>query len=224
MKVFAINGSPRKNRNTAQMLQSALDGVKSVFPDAETEMIQLYDLNFTGCRSCLCCKLKDERFHGVKCFWQDELTPILDELAKCDGIIIGTPIYLNLVSAGTHAFWERLVYPYSTYEIGYKTTTPKRMPVAMIYTMNWPEEKGKEVYATAFKGMEAILGNVFTPPEVLNVYNTYQFDDYSKYNCEKFSEPEKRKYRDEHFDIDLQNAFDLGVRLMERRKEQMENE
>jgi multimeric flavodoxin WrbA len=31
MKVYAINGSPRKNKNTATLLQKALDGVKEPF-------------------------------------------------------------------------------------------------------------------------------------------------------------------------------------------------
>ena len=39
MKFFAVNGSPRKNCNTAQLLDKSLEGVKSVFSDAETERI-----------------------------------------------------------------------------------------------------------------------------------------------------------------------------------------
>jgi multimeric flavodoxin WrbA len=40
MKVIAINGSPRKNKNTATMLQNTLDGAAS--QGAETEMFHLY--------------------------------------------------------------------------------------------------------------------------------------------------------------------------------------
>ena len=46
-KVIAINGSPRKNWNTAIMLQSALEGAKA--NGAETELINLYDYEFKGC-------------------------------------------------------------------------------------------------------------------------------------------------------------------------------
>ncbi|XWX63056.1 flavodoxin family protein [Desulfitobacterium sp. AusDCA] len=48
MKVIAINGSPRKNKNTATLLNKALEG-------AETELIHLYDLNYKGCVSCFAC-------------------------------------------------------------------------------------------------------------------------------------------------------------------------
>ena len=56
-KVIAINMSPRKNWNTAKLLKSAVEGAKSV--GAEVEYIDLYDLKFTGCRSCMLCKRKN---------------------------------------------------------------------------------------------------------------------------------------------------------------------
>ena len=56
MKVIAFNGSPRKNWNTAMLLEKALEGAKS--EGAETELIHLYDLNYNGCISCFACKTK----------------------------------------------------------------------------------------------------------------------------------------------------------------------
>jgi len=51
MKVIAFNGSPRKTKwNTVTLLENALEGAKSV--GAETELVQLYDLSFSGCISC----------------------------------------------------------------------------------------------------------------------------------------------------------------------------
>ena len=50
--------------------------------------------------------------------------------------------------------------------------------------------------------------------ETLYVCNTYQFNDYSRYAMTMFNEEAKRKYRDEHFPIDLQNAYELGQRLV----------
>ena len=46
MKTIILNGSPRKDWNTAQALQSARKGAESV--GAETEYIDLYDLTYTG--------------------------------------------------------------------------------------------------------------------------------------------------------------------------------
>ena len=77
-KVYAINGSPRKNWNTATLLKHALEGAAS--QGAETELIHLYDLNFKGCTSCFSCKLKDGESFG-KCAMKDGLTPVLEKLA-----------------------------------------------------------------------------------------------------------------------------------------------
>ena len=67
MKTIILNGSPRKNWNTTQLLKEAQKGALSA--GTEVEYIDLYDLNYNGCRSCLACKrrilfywrYKDER-------------------------------------------------------------------------------------------------------------------------------------------------------------------
>jgi multimeric flavodoxin WrbA len=56
MKAIFINGSPRKNKNTAQMLEAAMKGAQEA--GAEVEMIHLYGLNYKGCMSCFLYKRK----------------------------------------------------------------------------------------------------------------------------------------------------------------------
>ena len=56
MKAIVLNASPRKNWNTAQLLKAAQKGAEDA--GAETEYIDLYDLSFTGCRSCLLASAK----------------------------------------------------------------------------------------------------------------------------------------------------------------------
>ena len=68
-KIIAINGSPRRNGNTAELLQHALRGAADA--GAETELVHLYSLKFTGCLSCFYCKRKDVA-HGV-CALKDDL-------------------------------------------------------------------------------------------------------------------------------------------------------
>ena len=91
MKLMAFNGSPRKaNWNTVTLLKKALEG--AAFVGAETELIQLYGLNFSGCLSCFSCKKISRQENGV-CAVQDDLTPVLDRVRTADGLIIGTPVY-----------------------------------------------------------------------------------------------------------------------------------
>lgn len=96
-KIFAINGSPRKNKNTAQLLQEALRGVKD--KGAEVKLVNLYDLNFHGCYSCFACKRLGSSAFG-KCIHKDDLQPILKEIhEEADALIMGMPIYFGHLAA-----------------------------------------------------------------------------------------------------------------------------
>jgi multimeric flavodoxin WrbA len=92
MKVMAFNGSPRKKKwNTVTFLNNVLQGAQST--GAESELVQLYDLKFSGCISCFSCKRKSRRKDGV-CSVQDDLTPVLDRVKEADALIIGTPVIM----------------------------------------------------------------------------------------------------------------------------------
>ncbi len=63
MKAIFINGSPRKNMNTAKMPNEAMQGAESA--GSEAELINLYSINFLGCKSCFACKIKNSKTIGV---------------------------------------------------------------------------------------------------------------------------------------------------------------
>lgn len=107
-KIIAINGSPRKNWNTAILLQSALEGAKA--NGAETELINLYDYEFKGCVSCLVCKRKDSTANGL-CAYKDALTSILEKCKAADAVILGSPIYFGDVTSMMRSFLERFLFP-----------------------------------------------------------------------------------------------------------------
>ena len=79
MKAIFLNGSPRKNWNTHKMLLEAERGAKEV--GAETELIHLFDLSFTDCKSCFACKLRGNKTNGI-CAIRDELRPVTSEVAS----------------------------------------------------------------------------------------------------------------------------------------------
>ena len=216
MKVYAINGSPRRNRNTAKMLDKVLEGVKAEFPDAEVERINLFDLKFTSCKSCFACKRKDERFKAT-CALKDDLAPVLQKIKEADGLVIGSPIYYRTITGQLHSFYERLFFPYMQYKEGYPTLVEKKMPTACIYTMNVDEKTMiEDGYRENMELWENFLEAYFKKPLIAFAFNTYQFDDYSKYICETFSEAEKGAYRDAQFPKDLENAFELGRKLLKQ--------
>ena len=75
LKAVFVNGSPRKKWNTAQMLESAMKGAQEA--GAEVELINLYDIDFKGCKSCFACKIKNSKTNGV-CALKDDLRPVLE--------------------------------------------------------------------------------------------------------------------------------------------------
>ena len=50
-------------------------------------------------------------------------------------------------------------------------------------------------------------------PDRLFVYNTYQVKNYDRYELAGFSEEAKRAYREQHWEEDLQKAYDAGRRM-----------
>ena len=106
MKIIAINGSSRINGNTAELLSHALRGAAE--GGAETELIHLRPLNYRGCASCFYCKDKKNP-HGI-CAMRDDLSPVLEAIKECDGLILGSPIYYGGMSSNLLAFLERFLY------------------------------------------------------------------------------------------------------------------
>jgi multimeric flavodoxin WrbA len=211
VKILAFNGSPRKQWNTATLLGKALEGAAS--QGAETDLVHLYDLSYTGCKSCFACKTRDGKSHG-RCAAQDDLTPVLRKVEDADAIILGSPIYFGTVSGMTKSFMERLAFPYLTYTDPPQSLFPGKIRTAVIYTMNVSEAQMKEYgYGAHIALNERVLRTVFGASEWLCSCDTYQFEDYSKMVAPRFDAEKKAKRRAEIFPEDCQKAFALGARI-----------
>ncbi|ATB70048.1 iron-sulfur flavoprotein [Sulfurospirillum diekertiae] len=212
MKIVAINGSPRKNANTATLLKHALKGAEK--QGAQTELVHLYDLNYKGCVSCFACKLIGGKSYG-KCAHKDELKPLLEKLRDVDAILLGSPIYFGNITGMMRSFIERLAFQYTLYDANYSSLFPRKIPIGLMYTMNLDEKRMREWgYVEALQGLEKRLGSIFGSSEALYVTDTYQFKDYSKYEVTAFSEELKAKRRKEVFPQDCEKAFDMGERFV----------
>lgn len=209
-RIVIIDGGPRVNFNTASMLQKFAEGACSVSSEIDVNMVRLYSLAYKGCWSCMVCKLKDKASNVCK--FKDALTPVLEDIAEADGLVLGSPIYFGDVTGQMRAFLERLAFPWLSYN-DYSLTAPKKIPVVLVETMNGtPERNNSQGYGS----MEYCIATALGEPERLVAYNTYQVKNYDRFELAGFSEEAKRKYRDEHWEADLQRAFDAGKRMAER--------
>lgn len=210
MNTVIINGSPRKDGNTARMCESFANGIRLRYPDVEIAMVHLYDYSFLGCRSCFACKLKGGKSYG-QCCVQDELTSVLQLAAKADCLVLASPIYLMDITGVMKSFLERLCFPFGSYEPGYRSLAPKKMRTVTIYTMNCVPESAPKA---TMDNIDRFIGHIFTSPERVCAYNTYQFRNYSKYVVEVFSETEKADYRSKVFPEELAAARRLGYLMV----------
>ena len=220
MKAIFYNASPRKNFNTARLLESAMKGATDA--GAECEFVNLIDHEFTGCRSCFACKIKNSKTNGV-CAIRDSIRPLLESAKEADVLVFGSPVYYGYPTGQLRSFIERILFPLDTYmvdESGERVKFEhKPIQTGLIYTMNCPEwlmEKVNYPTLLGFTGEE--IGRLCGYNEVLYSCDTYQFNDYSHYDCNMFPEEKKREQREKQFPIDMQKAYDLGKRLVERVK------
>lgn len=212
MKAIAINGSPRKGWNTEALLKEALRGASSM--GAETKLVQLYDLKYTGCRSCFGCKRKGQE--NCHCVIKDELSSVLEEILDADVLFIGTPIYFGDMTGQMVSFFERLGFPLLSYDGPNKKLFEGKINTAMFYTMNATETYYKESMKQGLQFRTDLLKLLGGTVEVYAACDTYQFSDYAKFHAGIFDENHKRKVHEEQFPKDLQAAFEIGCRLATR--------
>ena len=207
MKTIILNGSPRKSWNTAQLLQKARRG--AVDAGQAVEYFDLYDLNFTGCRSCLACKRKDIP-DPCKCYWQDGLTSLLEQVRKADRLILGSPIYYGEPTGVLRCFLERLVFPVMSYN-DYSSIYPGHTDVDIFLTMNVGSEQYRQQYEAKFQDYFQPLHFLNGVTRIIPVCDTLQAEDYGRYNMAGFSEAHKKMMRETQFPADLTQAYQIGA-------------
>jgi NAD(P)H-dependent FMN reductase len=205
-KVVAVNGSPRSGWNTDMLINEAVKGAES--KGATVQKFDLYKLeSYTGCISCFGCKRKA---HEGECMAKDGLKPVLDSIREADGLILGAPNYFSDLSAQFKTFYERLVFPYLTYNKEHPCCNTRRIPVLLIMTSNAPSDLYKDLLEKYRSTLDTFIG----PTQVLSVGETLQVKDYSKFDWTFFDAAQRVERREKVFPGELKTAFELGSNLL----------
>ncbi|MDP8243064.1 MAG: flavodoxin family protein [Candidatus Hinthialibacter antarcticus] len=102
MKVIAINGSARKDGNTAILVNYVLRELESEGIDGE--MIQLSGRAIRGCMACYqCFEKKDQRCSNKS----DIVNECIEKIIEADGVILASPTYFSDVTAELKALIDR---------------------------------------------------------------------------------------------------------------------
>lgn len=102
MKVLMINGSPRKNGNTA----AALDEMKQVF-DAEGIEVEIVEIGTSAIHGCIACGTCSKK--GF-CVFDDAVNETAKKLESADGLVVATPVYYASANGSLISFLDRLFY------------------------------------------------------------------------------------------------------------------
>lgn len=84
MKTLIFNGSPRKNGDTAALM-NVLTGELS----GECKVVECYRADISPCVDCRACRTQN------RCAIDDEMQEIYAYIADCDNVVIASPIYYN---------------------------------------------------------------------------------------------------------------------------------
>lgn len=88
MQICILNGSPRLNGNTAELLKPFLEELQQ--GDASLENFTLIQMNVASCKGCYHCQdIQGE--YG--CYQMDDMQTIAKSIQKSDLIVLATPIY-----------------------------------------------------------------------------------------------------------------------------------
>ena len=100
MKILAVNGSPRAQGNTAQMLQTVLAVCETA--GHETVTYQAGGGEVHGCRGCGGCGI-----HKGLCAVSDWVNELYPEMAAADAILLGSPTYFGDLTPEMKAVIDR---------------------------------------------------------------------------------------------------------------------
>ena len=155
MLVLGIVGSPRKNGNSAFLLQQVFTRLQN---DFETETIFLSDHDIRPCDGCHYCE------QDGCCRIDDDMPALYRKLENAGAVILSTPSYMGGVSSRMRAFMER-TWPLRkgrmTGKIGaYVVTGRRRIGVATVAVQEYFSRLG-------MINVPGVLGYAFEPGEVI---------------------------------------------------------
>ena len=163
MKVLILNGSPRKQRSvTGKLLASIADGLKD--GGAAIREFNLCSMKISPCSACFSCM---HRTPG-ECAIRDDMEEIYSHLKTADILVVGTPVYVDGMSAQTKAVMDRSIaclQPFLTKDHSGRIRHPFnwRMPARfmLVSTSGFPEV---ETFGPLIAGFRAGAANFGAEP------------------------------------------------------------
>jgi len=142
VQVYVLEGSPRKNGNTAALLQPFCEELRA--GGADVERVFLHDKEIRPCVACRQCQ-QDWTVFG--CPQQDELQEIFHKLLAADLIVIATPIYSWYCTPPVKTLLDRMMYGMNKfYGESRGPSLWEGKAVALLMSCGYRPEKGSDLF------------------------------------------------------------------------------
>jgi len=99
-EIIAIISSPRTGCNSETVSRAIAEGAEE--NGNNVRFVHLKDLDLNPCEACNYCKSHD------RCIRKDGIAELIDDIRKCDGLILSSPLYFGQVCAQYRVFEDRL--------------------------------------------------------------------------------------------------------------------
>jgi multimeric flavodoxin WrbA len=101
MKIIGINASPKGEKSqTRRLVVAALEGARQT--GADITFMDICSLEINYCTACGSCYAKGE------CINDDDFPVLLEKMLAADGIVLGSPNYINSVTGQLKTMFDRM--------------------------------------------------------------------------------------------------------------------
>ncbi|MCL1972744.1 MAG: flavodoxin family protein [Endomicrobia bacterium] len=152
MKIIGFIASPRKEGNTAWVVNKILEGAKE--HGSETQVRHSCKLDIKPCQGCLCCHSGD---HDHECIINDDMQKLYDEIEHADAIVLGSPVYMGQMSAQAKIFTDRLFAQISPRFSPYFKENAAKKKLLLAFTQGNPDAGMFQAYFDYTKKMFQLL-------------------------------------------------------------------
>ncbi len=149
MKVIILQGSARKEGNTAKVLGWVEKELTNM--GHEVDSVYLHSKNLKGCMGCGKCKEKTDK---IGCVQKDDMPDILEQMINSKLVIFSSPLYFWGVSAQLKAVIDRTYSLYTNANLPNHASLVDGQRQALITTGAGPYENNAEGMVTAFGRMQ----------------------------------------------------------------------
>lgn len=131
-KIIILNGSPRKNGNTAALIEAFTQGAQSAGHQVTTFFLNEMDIH--GCKGCFC----GGKDSASPCVQKDDMDKIYPAYREADVVVLASPLYYWSVSGQLKCAFDRL---FAVAECDPDYRNPKKDSVLLMAAEGWGFEE-----------------------------------------------------------------------------------